>query len=415
MAGRDDWRERTSETDLVDELLQPSGPHPRTRLLNRVQRGIGNAFVIIGALVGLLAVAYVVDVVLSAGKVPRGVTVNGVSVAGLDRKEAEAVLRRELGPRVEKPVELRAGEVTVSLDPGELGLAVNWAATVERAARQPWDPWTRALSFFREQDTPLVTVVDERTARERLDDLVERRINRPAVDGGIGFRAPDAEDDVGRGAVQPQAIEPKAGVRVSGVDTVVEAMRSRWPGVDRFDLPVEPVEPKLTSRAVDAALEGIVRPLLAGPILLRGNGVESVLLPEDVRRALRFEIRHGELHVMLDHAVLRAAVATELRASEKPAKNAALVSATGVSGVPKVLPSEPGARIDWDRTFTELMRTVTRPAAEAEAGVEAEALWGPQIPSVPGESREREVPVVYDILEPAVTTDDLLRSRHAPN
>ena len=46
-------------------------------------------------------------------------TVNGVSVAGLDRKEAEAVLRRELGPRVEKPVELRAGEVTVSLDPGE--------------------------------------------------------------------------------------------------------------------------------------------------------------------------------------------------------------------------------------------------------------------------------------------------------
>src|SRR5690606_33166137 len=133
---------------------------------------------------------YVVDVVLSAGKVPRGVTVNGVSVAGLDRKEAEAVLRRELGPRVEKPVELRAGEVTVSLDPGELGLAVNWAATVERAARQPWDPWTRALSFFREQDTPLVTVVDERTARERLDDLVERRINRPAVDGGIGFRAP---------------------------------------------------------------------------------------------------------------------------------------------------------------------------------------------------------------------------------
>ncbi|WP_298180382.1 peptidoglycan binding domain-containing protein [Saccharomonospora sp.] len=421
MDGRDDRREYTHETsdtsiisatyatydtDFVDELLRTDGPHTRVRPIRRLQRGVGNLLVVLGALTGLLAVAYVVDFVASAGEVPRGVTVNGVAIGGLGKQEAEKVLRRELGPRVAEPIELRADETVVPLDPREAGLTVDWSATVERAGQQPWNPWTRVMSFFRDRETPLVTVVDEQATWAALSDLADRRINRSPLDGGIGFQAgssdADEQDAQGaqgdqgdQGAVRPYAIEPRAGVRVSHLDTVVEAVRSRWPLLGRVDVPVESIEPRLTSRAVHTVLEETVRPLLAGPILLRGDGVESVLLPQDIRRAFEFEIRDGELHVALDHAVLRAAVSTELQSGEKPARNAALVF--GVAGVfgdgdSGVLPSEPGRRIDWDRTFAGLTQAVTRPM----------------------EPGRREAPVVYDTVEPAVTTDDL-QPRTTPN
>ncbi|EHY89561.1 peptidoglycan binding domain-containing protein [Saccharomonospora azurea] len=348
----------------------------------RWRRRLGNALVALGALTGLLAIVYVVDLLTEFGDVPRGVTVAGVDIGGLDRDEAQDLLRRDLGPLVQRAVELRAGEVEASFDPAEAGLGVDWAATVERAGGQPWSPWDRITSLFGGREVPLVTTVDDHAVRVALGRLAQERINRPAVDGGIAFR-PSGDAD---GGVEPYAIEPRAGLRLSDLGAAVSAVRAHWPSARPVDVPFEVVRPTLTREAVHSVLDGTVRPLLAGPILLRGDGGESVLLPEDVRKALAVEVRArpdvpATLAVTLDDAVLRGAVQGELGRTERPARDAALLFR---GGIPEVVPSVPGVRIDWERTFAGLVEHVSTAPAD-----------------------QRRVDVLYQPVEPSVSTQDV--------
>ncbi len=389
MGGPDDGERPTSETDtdidLVDELPPAEGTRTDgwTSPGIRWRRGVGNALVVLGAVTGLLAVVYVVDLVVGIGDVPRGVTVAGVDIGGLDKRDAEAELRRELGPLVVRPVELRAGGIDVSLDPREAGLGVDWAATVERAGEQPWLPWARLASLFGDREVPLVTTVDEGAVKAALGRLAQERVNRPAIDGGIALKPVEGVHD--DGGVLPQAIEPKVGTRVSDLNAAVATVRAHWPHADRIDLPVEVLRPRLTAEAVHAVLEDTVRPLLAGPVLVRGDGIDSVLLPEDIRKALGFEVRGdgdgATLGVTLDHAVLSSAVQGELGVTERPARDASLVFR---NGTPVVVPSVRGTRIDWERTFAGLAQTLATAPAD-----------------------RREVTVLYDAVEPAVTTQDV--------
>ncbi len=96
MGGPDDGEGTTSETDVIDEFLPEEGTRDWGRASPgiRWRRGVGNALMAFGAIIGLLAVVYVVDLVAGIGDVPRGVTVAGVDIGGLDKQEAEAELRK---------------------------------------------------------------------------------------------------------------------------------------------------------------------------------------------------------------------------------------------------------------------------------------------------------------------------------
>ncbi|CAM2781168.1 peptidoglycan binding domain-containing protein [Saccharomonospora xinjiangensis] len=383
MDDSDDGARPASDTGLVEELLPQEttlGGH-RVSRGSRWRRGVGNALMAFGALTGLLAVAYLADVIVGFGDVPRGVTVAGVDIGGLGKDDAQAALRRELGSLVTRLVTVRAGDAEAPLDPAGAGLGVDWAATVARAGAQPWLPWERLGALFGGRELPLVTTVDEQAARAELSRVARERLNRPAVDGGIAFRNTAPQEGHDDGGVVPQAIEPRFGTEVSDLDAAVAALKEHWPRAPRIDVPVRMLRPKLTSEAVHTALEETVRPLLSGPILLRGDGADSVLLPEDVRKALGFEIRDGaggaSLEVTLDHAVLSSAVLGELGTTERRARDAALVFR---NGIPVVVPSVRGTRIDWERTFAGMARTV---------------------------SQAREVTVHYNAVEPAVTTGDV--------
>ncbi|EIF01112.1 peptidoglycan binding domain-containing protein [Saccharomonospora glauca] len=385
MGGPDDGEGTTSETDVIDEFLPEEGTRDWGRASPgiRWRRGVGNALMAFGVIIGLLAVVYVVDLVAGIGDVPRGVTVAGVDIGGLDKQEAEAELRRELGPRVTRPVELRAAGIDVSLDPVEAGLGVDWTATVEQAGGQPWLPWDRLAALFGGREVPLVTTVEEKALKAALDRVARERVNRPALDGGIVLRPVEGEHD--DGGVSARVIEPKAGTRMTDLDAAVAAVRAHWPSLSRIELPVEVLRPRLTSEAVHAVLEDTVRPLLDGPVLVRGDGAESVLLPEDIHKALGFEIRDdggsASLAVTLDHAVLSSAVRGELGPTERPARDAALVFR---NGAPVVVPSVRGTRIDWERTFAGMTQTLATAPPD-----------------------QREIMVLYDAVEPAVTTEDI--------
>jgi hypothetical protein len=162
-------------------------------------RAVLRTGIFVAAALGLLALAYFIDLAMSSGKVPRGVTVAGVSVGGITRVAAEQRLREQLEPRLSHPITLEAGDVNATLNPARAGLTLDWAATVEQAGKQPLNPWTRLSSLWRTREISVVTATDRAALTAALQGLLSTTDREP-IEGTIHF--------VG---TQPVAVEPRAG------------------------------------------------------------------------------------------------------------------------------------------------------------------------------------------------------------
>ena len=133
-----------------------------------------------------LAVLYGVDLVNSIGRVPRGTQVAGISVGGMKTEDAERKLVDTLGPRVDDPVDLRAGAVSTSLDPADVGLTVDWQGTLDRAGEQPLNPFVRFLSLFWSHEVGIASVIPDERLTEWLEKLALQADFRPR-EGAIWF------------------------------------------------------------------------------------------------------------------------------------------------------------------------------------------------------------------------------------
>src|SRR4030081_1355157 len=162
---------------------------------------------IIGGAIASFVVLYVTDLVISAGDVPRGVTVAGIDVGGLTHSNAEAKLREELEPRLVQPVVIRAGDLETRLTPAVSGLGLDWPGTLGQAGHQPLSPITRMLSFFTTREVGIVTKTDPGILTQAVADRAATQVNRNAVEGSIGFLDIPSTN----GGVHAYAIEPMQG------------------------------------------------------------------------------------------------------------------------------------------------------------------------------------------------------------
>ena len=90
------------DSDQTEVLpVVPVGPAPGPQ---RRTRRLRNAGWIGGGALGVLVVAYLIDLLTSQGQVPRGVIVAGVDVGGLERPVAERELRGQLETRLARPL-----------------------------------------------------------------------------------------------------------------------------------------------------------------------------------------------------------------------------------------------------------------------------------------------------------------------
>jgi vancomycin resistance protein YoaR len=329
---------------------------------------------IISGAIALFALCYVVDLLLSVGEVPRGVTVAGVEVGGLTHADAEVKLRTQLEPLLVKPVTIRAGDVETRLNPAESGLGLDWPETIVRAGNQPLSPITRVLSFFTTREVGVVKKTDSTALAQAVRDLAASRINHRAVEGSIGFLALPGTV----GGVTPYAIEPKQGQVLGDQATAVRVLTDGWldPGGVTVRVDVTPV--KATLAGVQGALNQIVKAAVAQPIIVRGNGKDAVLNPDAIARSFQFFARDdGALEVRIDQHKLQLAVQDDLVGTEKEGKDAQIVF---TNNVPTVQPSEDARKINWPKTFLPLTEVLKKADA-------------------------RELPVSYDATRPNVTTE----------
>lgn len=347
-AGRDRYDGLDAPTEAVPKAVPPERtlgalargwPGLLGWLRRALRRPSRRSLVAAGVVIGALALLYGVDLALASGELPRGITIAGVSVGGLDRGSAEARLRQELGPHVRQPVPVSAGDAKATVDPVAAGLDLDWAGTLDRAGAQPLNPLTRLRSLFSSREVGTVTRTDRPKLAEAVQAIAARTDHDP-VEGTIRFDG-----------ITPVPVDPRPGQRLDQ-PRALEAVLAGWASGRTIALPVTHTPVRSTPDDVQAALEDIAKPAVSGPVRVTGEGADATLTPDVVAAALTFDTApDGSLVPKLDNAKITDALRPQLAKTEQPGKDATVVIE---GGQPVVKPSTDGRGIDWDKSLQPL-------------------------------------------------------------
>jgi vancomycin resistance protein YoaR len=338
----------------------PDGPTGRPDLTSWLTAVSKRHWRIPAAVLGALVLAYLVDLAVTRGDIARGVQVSGVALGGLSQSAAQQTLIAELTPDLARNVPIRAGQIGTSLAPSAAGLQVDWSATIDAAARQPLNPFTRLASFFVDRDVEVVTVADESRLGDALDGI-NTLVRKEPTDGGVRYDG-----------TTPTVVHPSPGLSLD-LPAAAREIKRDWTTGQPVDLPVMSVEPAghVSDAAIHQTIAGLALPAVSAPVRVVGQGREAALSPAVIASALTFTPDGaGNLKPVLDIPKLSDAVRPELVMTEQPPRNASI---TLVGGAPVVTPSVDGHGIDYPGTFTGLVEVLKRPVNR-----EVSAVYEPQ-------------------------------------
>jgi vancomycin resistance protein YoaR len=305
------------------------------------------------AVVGVLAAAYGVDLLATSGEVPRGTVVAGVELGGLSRDEAAGTLSEDLAPRVMADHTLVAADVQAPLSPATAGIALDVEATVDVAAEQPLNPWTRVTSLFTERTVrPEITVDD--TALAAQVETVAAQVDRAPVDATIVLEG-----------TTPTLVEPADGRtldREAGAEAITDALAAGGDPATPIELPVEVTPVRVDAAEAERVLEETVTPALAAPVTVTSaDGATSAEVPvAAIAAGLTFTPQDdGELAVAVDPAALQEALGDALGAFGTPPEDARFeVDGGAVS----IVPSVDGTGVDPAALAEQLLGVLEEPA-----------------------------------------------------
>nr|WP_019816112.1 VanW family protein [Saccharomonospora saliphila] len=294
--------------------------------------------VIAAAVFGFLVLLYGFDLLVTNGDVPRGVSVAGVDVGGMSHNKAEGLLREEIEPRLSQPVGYTAGETEGEFDPKQAGLRLDWDATLDQAGDQPLNPFTRIASFFSDRELGVVTDAEPNQFDNAMKAL-RQDIDQEPVEGNVVFEG-----------AEPKPVEPKQGQALD-VEAAKDRILAHWASGTRLTLPVESTPVTITSEKVRAALTEVAEPAVSAPVVVRGEGDDGELTPEEIAAGLSFEAKDGELVPRIDQKKIVEGVEPDLAETEQEGRDAEIVFE---GGRPTVEPSQDGNQINWDKTLEPL-------------------------------------------------------------
>jgi len=332
----------------------------------------------------LLAVAAVLAVLVPglgltaayayAGDVPRGTSVLGIDLGAKSRAEAAAALRAGLAGYAEQlaaPVDVRVGEQTVQIQPGQVGLAVDIEATVAAAAAAGGNPLP---ALFGERKLAPVVTLDA--------DALHEALRPAAAEAGEAMTMPEIRFD----RTEPVPIYPEAGLGLDR-ERSAQALAAHWPQLGTaaptaagaggtgggqwhppavVPIPLVEIHPVTTAEDVDRLVAELARPAVAAPVTLTTpGGAEIEVPPAAIAAGLRLTADdRGEIVPKLDRKALRKALRDRLAEVETPPVDATAV--LGGSG-PTVVEGKDGKRVDLAAATDELLAVLPDPAPRTVA------------------------------------------------
>lgn len=313
--------------------------------------------VVVLTIVGLLVLfggGYAAAYAGAGAKVPRGTSVAGVELGGMDSDAAVAALRKVFDGR--DAIEVSVDGRTTELSPADLGIALDAEATVaEAGGERSWSPGRLWTYYTGGDDVDPVVSIDESAFEGVLAGLDEEHGQRP-VDGTITFRGGDVRTG-----------DPATGKGVDR-DAARTALTDAFLHGGTAELALTELAPDVDEADVRAALDEFANPAVAEGVTLRFDRSKIRLAPREYTKALSMEAVDGRLEPVLDEKKLM-----KLVRSKVADRDGAPVDATVklVNGKPKVIPSKPGVDFDPEDVTSTFLDLVTKPVGEREAKVEA--------------------------------------------
>ncbi|MDI6911868.1 VanW family protein [Nocardioides sp.] len=323
----------------------------------REKEGGKVVLLMLAGLVLLAAAAYGALYLAAGDKVPRGTTVAGVDIGGRTPADAEAALRAGLAERVDRPIRMSADGERSTIDPGEAGLSVDYAASVSDAGGgrswspgRLWDYWTGG------DDLDPVLDVDEAAFSAALDQVAED-VGTPPVDGDVRFR--DGKVVV-TDPTSGEEIEPEA-ARL--------AITTAYTAEDAADVELElrTAQPEVDATDLQEALETFANPAMSGPVTLVFGDSPVRLDPVEYGAVLGMRPEDGELVPDLRAKKLIALVDRGISQDGAPVDATVAL----VDGKPKVIPAKPGVSYEPSDVSDAFLELVTREGGEREMEVKS--------------------------------------------
>ncbi|QGU08469.1 Vancomycin B-type resistance protein VanW [Corynebacterium occultum] len=305
------------------------------------------AKILIGTLVGLIAIAAVVlgvDYFLNKDKVPRGATVGGIAIGGMSPEEARTTLEYSLGGAVEEPVIIHAGELQSQLIPAQSGISVNWQETVEAAGTQSLNPVTRLLGLSRDYEVDIVSDVDPAVLTPTLD-RVERDLTREPTDATVTIET---------GAVETT---PAVNGQTISREELNDALATSWLDPAGVELDAEITEPAILDDSVQEVAEGPAARAVAAPLVAHGREeIDGIIPPERMPEVVTFHFEGGSFRTDVNVEAAQGILNETLGATEHERQEANISFASGSKAI---TPSVDGEEINWEETLADLPERIT--------------------------------------------------------
>lgn len=291
--------------------------------------------------VALVAVLAGVWLLASGSGIPPRVSVGGVDVGGLSVGDARAALqdhsRRALRGRVTFTA-ADDGGVSITLDAATVASAarIDEALAAAQASRSRFGSALARLGIGGRKEIPLRYALHAQALSALIRD-VGTRLGQAAVSATVAVKGREIVTTPARpGRVVNRRALTTALATLPA--SVVITTREGAPAADDDDARrAKELATRLVAKARDVTLDGRT----------------ALLMPDVVRRALRFPIRKNTIAVELDPDTLRAALATPLGVAERPATDARLeIRGDRVA----VVPSVTGRRLDGAGLAAAIMR-----------------------------------------------------------
>jgi vancomycin resistance protein YoaR len=315
---------------------------------SRTRRTVLIVATILGVIVLVPLIGTVVEHVLYKNRVLPGVRIESARVSGKNKVEAYDAIARVANDLTRTPLRVRAGDHRFSVDASLIGLNVDVDATARRAVRAGRegnafsDVMGTVLRRFRPDEVPL----DVRYDTNRLEGLLDgwsNEINRDLVEGTLRFDG-----------TKVIVVAPHAGVGLQRT----EARRRLLAALQRTDraaeveLPVGPIQPRVSEAAVEAAAAR-ARTLLAGTIEIVAKDQRVELTPKSLVGTLETHISGNQLAVTIDPLKLRLALGPKVAPFEHPAVDATFAVSAG--NAVTVVPSQDGNTLDLDALAHDIL------------------------------------------------------------
>jgi vancomycin resistance protein YoaR len=296
---------------------------------------------------------YVAAYLAASNKVPVGTRVGGVDIGGHDPTAAATVLREGLADRADTPFTVVVNGRTLQVSPQQVGLDVDYAASVHAAgAHRSWS-LSRLWAYYTggDQLDPVKQLDQSRLAT--LIDRLDSTDGSSPTDGSVVFHR--------NGFV---VVPPRDGLQVDAQGAGTEFWNAYLSDDPRVQLPLVATAPVIDARAVHRFVSSFANRAMASAVTLR-MGHDTVRLQPSSYAALLGAERAGDrLRPTVQAQGLARIVADRVVGTPADAPRDASVAL--VDGRPQVVKSRPGKVYAPHALATALVVAIRAPDRTAD-------------------------------------------------